>query len=80
MATPPLRVPVPRSVLPLMNSTDPVGVPEPGLAAAIVAVRVTVAPTVDGFGATVTDVVVLAWLTSTETAGEVLVVKLLSPP
>ena len=50
VATPPLRVPVPRSVVPLKNSTEPVGVPEPGLTAATVAVSVTVGATVDGFG------------------------------
>ena len=41
MATPPLSVPGPRSVVPSQNSTLPVGVPLPGLLAETVAVNVT---------------------------------------
>ena len=79
VAMPPLRVAVPRDVVPLKNATVPVGMPEPGLVAATVAVSVTLEPTVAGFGATVTEVVVLASLTPTESACDVLVVKLVSP-
>ena len=41
VATPPLKVPVPRVVLPSLNVTVPVGVPAPGEAAVTVAVKVT---------------------------------------
>jgi hypothetical protein len=44
------RVSVPSDVVPLKNSTEPVGVPCPELSAATVAVSVTVCPEVDGFG------------------------------
>jgi len=48
VATPALlTVPVPRTVLPSMNVTVPLGVPEPGADAATVAVSVTAEPHCD---------------------------------
>ena len=44
MATPSARFPVPSEVVPLKNWTVPVGVPEAGLTALTVAVRVTFCP------------------------------------
>ena len=41
VATPPLKVPVPREVLPFLKVTVPVGVPAPGEAAVTVAVNMT---------------------------------------
>ncbi len=79
MATPPVKVSVPSKVGPLKNWTVPVGVPTPGLTAAIVAVSVTDWPETGKTGEKVTVVVVDAWVTVTVTAVEVLVVKLLSP-
>ena len=45
VATPPLRVPVPITVFPSLNSTEPEGVP---VVAETVAVKVTDWPVVDG--------------------------------
>jgi hypothetical protein len=73
-------VPVPRVVLPSLKVTVPVGVPAPGATAATVAVNVTDWPKTDGVPDVAIDVVVDAWLTTCEMAGEVLVVKLVSPP
>ena len=57
LATPdPFRVAVPSRVLPLKKLTVPAGVPAG--AGATVAVRVTAAPAVDGFGAACSTVVV----------------------
>ena len=55
VATPPLRVPVPITVLPFMKFTVPVGV---YLGAVTVAVKVTDCPDVDGLTEEVTVVVV----------------------
>jgi hypothetical protein len=79
VVTPPLRFAVPSDVVPLKNSTVPVGVPVPGLTAATVAVNVTAVPAVTGLGTAVSDVVVLASLTITVVAGAMLAVKLVSP-
>ena len=56
----PFSVPVPSVVVPSLNVTVPVGVPEPGEAAATVAVKVTDCPTTDGFEEEPKLVVVLA--------------------
>ena len=79
VATPSLRFTVPSGSVPLKNSTLPVGVPVPGLAALTVAVRVTVWPETGDVGKYVTAVDELACWTVTVTADEVLEVSLLSP-
>jgi hypothetical protein len=45
-----LRVPVPRTFVPSMNVTVPIGVPDAGGVALTVAVRITVWPDTVGFG------------------------------
>jgi len=80
VATPPLKVPVPRVVAPSLKVTVPVGVPEPGETAATVAVKVTDCPTTLGFALDVRVVMLPAWLTTCETALEVEVEKFVSPP
>ena len=57
----------------------PLGVPDP-LVGVTVAVKVTACPTVLGFGDEDSAVVVATWPTVCVSAGEVLPVKLLSPP
>ena len=44
------RVPAPSDVVPLKNSTEPVGIAVLGLTGVTVAVNVTDSPDVDGFG------------------------------
>jgi len=73
---PPDRVPVPRSVAPSMNDTEPVGVP-PLLVT--VAVKVTEAPDIDGLGLAVRLVDVEAWFTVWVMAGDVDVEKVVLP-
>ncbi len=80
MATPPLKVPVPRDVVPSSKVTVPVGMPEPGELAVTVAVNVTAWPKIEGFCEELSVVAVLSWLTTWLTVFEVLVVKLVSPP
>ena len=60
VATPPLRVTVPRVVVPSSKVTLPVGVPPPGLAAPTVAVKVIDCPYNDGFVAEVSVTLELA--------------------
>jgi len=79
VATPPLNVPVPRVVTPSLKVTVPVAVPAPGATAATVAVKVTDWPNVLGFRLETTLVVLLALLTTCETALEVEVLKFVSP-
>ena len=56
VATPePFNVPVPRVVEPSRNVTVPVGVPEPGALAVIVAVNVTDSPNTEGLADDTTD-------------------------
>ena len=74
-----LSVPVPSVVAPSLKVTVPVGVPDP-LVGVTVAVKVTACPTVLGFGDEDSAVVVAAWPTVCVSAGEVLPVKLPSPP
>ena len=73
----PLTVAVPIGVAPSMNVTVPLGVP-PG--PEVVAVNVTFCPKTEGLREEARVVVVLALLTVSDEAGEVLPVKLLSPP
>jgi hypothetical protein len=71
-------VPIPSEFIPFRNSTVPVGVPEPGLMAVTVAVKVTVAPEFDGLGTPTTTVFVSA-ATVAVSCADVLVLKLGSP-
>jgi hypothetical protein len=69
----------PSEVAPSKNWTVPEGEPAPGALAATVAVSVVCWPNNVGFGALVSDVLVLAWFTVWLCAADVLVVKLASP-
>ena len=79
-AVPPLTGDVPSDVAPSKNWTVPPGLPAPGGLTVTVAVSVTLAPNVDGFGALASDVDVLAWFTVCVCAGDVLPVYVRSPP
>jgi hypothetical protein len=80
VATPLASVPVPSNVVPLKNSTVPVGVPVSGLTGATVAVKVTFVPKTGALGEKVIAVVdVAVAATVTATGGEVLAPKLESP-
>lgn len=59
VATPPISVPVPMGLPPSRNMTVPVGVPDPGAAGEMVAVKVTDWPKTLGFAEEITEVVVL---------------------
>jgi hypothetical protein len=72
-------VPLPITVVPSRKLTDPVGVPAPGLTTATVAVNVILCPKVDGLRDEARVVVVLALLTTWDTAPLVLVRKFPSP-
>ncbi len=63
VATPLVKAPVPRVVLPSTKVTVPVGTPAPGETAATVAVKVTDCPNGAGFKDEISMVVVLAALT-----------------
>jgi hypothetical protein len=76
LATPPLNVAVPNTVVPFMNLTVPVGMPT---AAATVAVKVTDCPCFEGFNDEVRVVVLAILLTFWLRFGEVLVAKFVSP-
>jgi hypothetical protein len=76
-AFPELSVPVPSVVVPFLNVTDPVGVPPVEVT---VAVKVTVAPNVDGFRDEASDVELAACFTVCVSAGEALPPKFVSPP
>jgi hypothetical protein len=81
VATPALfRVCVLNAEVPSMKVTVPVGVPSPGDAVVTVAVSVTVCWNELGFGSDVSAVEVVAWLTTWETAVDVLDPKLVLPP
>jgi hypothetical protein len=81
VATPaPLSVAVPNVLVPSLNVTVPVGVPEAGLVAVTVAVNVTDWPKTDGLADEVRVVLLEAWLTFCVNAVDVLPVKLESPP
>lgn len=79
VAIPPETMPVPIGVAPSKNVTVPVGVPAPGLTTVTVAVKVTDWPETDGLADEAIIVVVLAMLTTWDTAALVLPVKLTSP-
>src|SRR5437763_583286 len=80
VATPPLRVPVPRVAATSLKVTVPVGVPVPGGVAATVAVNVTACPDTVGLAEEASAVLVAAWFTVCESAADVLAVKFASPP
>ena len=80
VALTPDNVPPPIETPPSKKVAVPVGVPEPGATALIVAVKVTVWPNTDGFTDDVTDVELDALLTVWVMAAEVLALKLASPP
>ena len=63
-----------------LNCTVPVGVPDPGGAAATVAVKVTAWPNDEGFAEEETLVELPSWFTVCIHAGLVLPAKLPSPP
>src|SRR5205085_1573882 len=82
VATPAASACAPQPVIelpPSLKFTVPVGVPAPGAVAVTVAVKVTLCPNTDGFTDDVRLVVVLAWLTTCDTAELVLVAKFVSP-
>jgi hypothetical protein len=70
---------VPSDVTPSKNWTEPPGLPAPGGFTVTLAVSATLEPNVDGFGALVSDVLVLAWFTVCECAADVLPLKLAFP-
>ena len=72
-----LSVPVPKTVVPLLNVTVPAG--EPPNAGVTVAVKVTVCPLTEGFKEETTAVVVFSLLTVCVSVAETLVLKLLPP-
>jgi ribosomal protein S5 len=75
VATPPDRLPVPKTVAPSLNVTIPVAVD-----GNTIAVKVTVAPKADGLGLDVTTVAVEAFDTVWVIAGEVEGPKFALPP
>src|SRR4051812_33714600 len=80
MATPlPLTAPVPWTLVPSTNLTEPVGVPAPGATAVTVAVNVTDWPKTDGDAIGASAVVVLAGLTVCERVAELLPMKFVLP-
>src|SRR5438093_8846180 len=83
LAWPLLRVTLLQLVMavpPSLKVTFPVGVPEPGLFAVTVAVKVTDCPNTDGLAEELTNVVVPAFCTVWVSVLEVLPLKVASPP
>src|SRR5689334_16366082 len=73
VARPPApTVTIPRTTLPSLNVTVPVGVPDPGATGATVAVKVTAWPVTAGLSDEARAIAVAARLTVTPTAAEVL--------
>jgi hypothetical protein len=70
---------LPSDVAPSKNCTVPEAEPAPGGFTETLAVKATLSPTTDGFGALASDVLVLAWFTVWLCTAEVLVEKLTSP-
>jgi hypothetical protein len=66
----PLRLALPKLVVPFMNVTLPTAGPTPGAVTVTVAVRVTVCPKAAGLGDRVSAIVVLALLVVKIVAGE----------
>ena len=79
VALPPTSVAVASVVLPSMNATVPLGVPEPGTTALTAAAKVTVCPNTDGFTDDVTVVELESLLTVCVIPADVLLAKLVSP-
>ena len=80
VATPaPFSVPVPSTLAPSMNVTDPVGTPLPGFCVTV-AVKVTLVPTFKLVALAIRAVAVCARLTVTVTAADVLPELFVSPP
>src|SRR5437867_4459692 len=82
VATPAASACAPQPVIelaPSLKFTVPLGVPAPGAVAVTVAVNVTLCPNTAGFPDEVRAVLVLAWLTTCDTAELVLVAKFVSP-
>jgi hypothetical protein len=79
LAEPPLKVPVPNTVVPCLNVTvsPSGGAPEPEVTAEV---KVTVCPEVDGFGEDESVVVVATFFTTCFTVFDVLGRKFKSPP
>ena len=69
----------PRIVEPFLNVTEPVGIPEPGAVAAIVAVNVTDSPNREGFAADNTIELVASLCTNCVRADAVPAAKSASP-
>src|SRR5258708_13624134 len=80
VAVPPESVTEPPKTFPsIWNCTVPVGVPAPGDAALMVAVKVTDWPKTEGLTEQVTTVVLLAWFTVCVSVEDALAPKLISP-
>jgi hypothetical protein len=78
VALPPLSVPVPSTLVPSLNVTDPVGVPV--VDDFTVAVKVTGFPCFEGLSEELTVLDVAAFVTVSVSTAEVLPVKFASPP
>lgn len=77
---PPATVPVPSTVVPSLNVTEPEGVPAPGADTDTVAVKINVCPTTAGLADELTAIVVFALFTVCVKFEEVLPFKFVSPP
>jgi hypothetical protein len=80
VAWPALSVSLPRTVVPSLNVTEPVGVPAAGLVTLIVAVNVTAVFMTEGLGAEPTAVVVAPLVTGSPNAPATPLAKFVSPP
>ena len=69
LAMPPLRVPVPRIVVPFLKVTDPTGTAPVGVVT--LALNVTLAPNFEGFSEDVTDVALVVLFTTCDTVPSV---------
>src|SRR5438309_1526123 len=80
LAVPPLKVALPKLTLPSRKSTVPPGVPDAGLEAVTVAVKVVDWPNTVGFVELTTVVELAPLLTVWVMAADALALKLVSPP
>src|SRR5205814_1858251 len=81
VALPPVKLTAaPKLTSSILNWTVPVGVPAPGATAPTVAVKVIDCPNTEGFAAALRVVAVLALVTVWVRLGEMLALKLPSPP
>lgn len=78
VADPPERVTVPRTPVPFLKVTEPVGVPN--APAETVAVKVTASPRVEGLSEDVTLVVVAVVFVTSDKAAAVLPAQIALPP